>query len=38
MVKSSLRDYRERYILFKGDISVNNTQSQILMQITQLKK
>ena len=38
MLKSGLRDYSEEYILFKGNITVNITQLQILMQIIQLKK
>ena len=40
MLKSSLCDYNDAYILVKGTISVNNTAAalQVLMQIILIKK
>ena len=38
MLKSSLCDYSDAYILLKGTISVNNTLLQVLVQIILIKK
>ena len=38
MLKSSLCDYSDEYILAKGTITVNNTAAAMLMQIILIKK
>ena len=38
MLRSSLCDYSDAYILFKGNISVNNTAAIIQHQIIETKK
>ena len=37
MLKSSLCDYSDAYILDKGNITVNNTQLMVLLQIILIK-
>ena len=38
MLRSSLCDYSDAYILVKGNISVNNTAAGVLLQIMLIKK
>ena len=38
MLRSSLCDYSDAYILVKGNISVNNTAAGVLLQIMLTKK
>ena len=38
MLKSSLCDYSDEYILAKGTITINNTAAAMLMQIMLIKK
>ena len=38
MLRSSLCDYSDEYILVKGNISVNNTAAGVLLQIMLIKK
>ena len=38
MLRSSLSDYSHVYILVKGNITVNNTDAAVLLQIIKIKK